>query len=38
MKDDGVLNEAVDGGHGGHRIAEDLLPLAEDLNQSDIHK
>ena len=24
------MNEAVDGGHRGHRVLEDLVPLGED--------
>ena len=27
FEDDAVVDEAVDGGHGGHGIFEDLLPL-----------
>jgi len=30
LQDDGVVHQAVDGGHRGHRILEDLVPLAED--------
>jgi len=30
LEDDGVMHEAVDSGHRGHRIFEDLVPLAED--------
>ena len=29
LQDDGMMHQAVDGGHGGHRIFEDLIPLAE---------
>jgi len=29
LKDDCMMHQAVDGGHGGHRIFEDLIPLAE---------
>ena len=30
LQDDGVVHQAVDGGHRGHRVLEDLVPLAED--------
>ena len=30
LKDDGVVDEAVDGGGRGHGILEDALPLSED--------
>src|SRR5689334_11671472 len=30
LEDHGVVDEAVDGGRGGHRIFEDPVPLAED--------
>lgn len=29
LQDDGVMNEAVDGSHGGHLVFEDLIPLGK---------
>ena len=30
LQNDRVMHQSVDGCHGGHRILEDLIPLAED--------
>ena len=35
LEDGGVVNEAIDGGHGGHGILEDLVPLGEDQVRGD---
>jgi hypothetical protein len=35
LKDRRVMHEPVDGGHGRHRVFEDLVPLAEDLVRGD---
>lgn len=35
LKDGGVVDEAVDGGHRGHRVLEDLVPLGEDQVRGD---
>ena len=37
LEDDGVVDDAVDGGGGGHRVFEDLVPLAEDQVAGDDH-
>jgi hypothetical protein len=37
LEDRGVVHEPVDGGHGGHRVLEDLVPLAEDQVGGDDH-
>ena len=29
LEDDGVMNQPVDGGHGGHLVLKNLVPLRE---------
>ena len=37
FENDGVMDDAVDGCGGGHRIFEDLVPLTEDQIAGDDH-
>ena len=37
LEDDGMVDDAVDGGGGGHWVFEDLVPLAEDQVAGDDH-
>jgi DNA-binding IclR family transcriptional regulator len=31
LEDDRAVDQAIDRGHGGHRVLEDLIPLTEEL-------
>ena len=35
LEDGGVVHEPIDGGHRGHRVLEDLVPLGEDQVRGD---
>ena len=37
LQNDGVMDEAVNGRHGGHRVLKDLIPLGEHQVAADHH-